>query len=113
MRVPRVLLATLLFFNSTQLWAQEHPLVPLWPNGAPGFESRKDQPENVKTRGKAEVSVSGVNNPSLTLYLPAKDKASGAGIVICPGGGHSVLVLATASANRKAAAPASLSYAPL
>ena len=29
----------------------------------------------------------------LTVYLPAKEKASGAGIVICPGGGHSVLAI--------------------
>ncbi len=73
--------------------AQEPVVVPLWANGAPGFESRKDIPEKVKRKGKLEQSVSNVNNPSLTVYLPAKGKASGAGIVICPGGGHSVLAI--------------------
>jgi endo-1,4-beta-xylanase len=68
-------------------------IVLLWPNGAPGFESRKDIAENVKRKGTQEQSVSNVNNPSLTVYLPSKDKASGAGIVICPGGGHSVLAI--------------------
>src|SRR5271168_3278582 len=81
----------LLCAASGQACAQE--VVPLWPNGAPGFESRKDIPENVKKKGKIEQSVTNVNNPSLTLYLPTKEKASGAGIVICPGGGHTVLAI--------------------
>src|SRR5690349_16409222 len=74
-------------------FAQAPPIVPLWPNGAPGFESRKDEPETVKKKGNVEQSVSNVHNPSLTVYLPSKEKASGAGIVICPGGGHSVLAI--------------------
>ncbi len=68
-------------------------MVPLWPNGAPGFEAKKDIPENVKKKGTLETGVTNVNNPSLTVYLPAKEKASGAGIVICPGGGHSNLAI--------------------
>src|SRR5205085_1168869 len=40
-----------------------------------------------------ELSVTNVHNPSLTVYLPTKEKATGAGIVICPGGGHSVLAI--------------------
>ncbi len=92
---PRCSLSALLLLAiaSGPAPAQEPPVVPLWPNGAPGFESRKDIPENVKRKGKAEQSVSNVNNPSLTVYLPAKDRASGAGIVICPGGGHTVLAI--------------------
>jgi endo-1,4-beta-xylanase len=78
---------------SGQAYSDEPFIVPLWPNGAPGFESRKDIAENVKRKGAIEQSVSNVNYPSLTVYLPAKDKASGAGIVICPGGGHSVLAI--------------------
>jgi acetyl esterase/lipase len=90
----KLALATLLIsITAHQAVAQEPAVVPLWPNGAPGFEKRKDIPEKVKRKGKLEQSVSNVNNPSLTVYLPAKDKASGAGILICPGGGHSVLAI--------------------
>jgi endo-1,4-beta-xylanase len=37
--------------------------------------------------------VSSVHNPSITVYLPAKEKATGVGLVICPGGGHSNLAI--------------------
>jgi endo-1,4-beta-xylanase len=69
------------------------PVVPLWPAGAPGFEARKDEKENVKKKGDAETSVTNVHYPTVTVYLPAKDKASGAGIVVCPGGGHNNLAI--------------------
>ena len=62
--------------------ANAHPVVYLWPNGAPGFESRKDIPEQA-----ASYWVKSVNNPSLTVFLPPKEKATGAAVILCPGGG--------------------------
>ena len=68
--------------------AQSNPVVvPLWPNGAPGFEKLKDVPEQAK-----DYWVKNVNNPSLTVFTPPKDKANGSAVVICPGGGHRLLV---------------------
>jgi acetyl esterase/lipase len=81
----------LLWTFSSQARAQEAKVVPLWPKGAPGFEARKDEPENVQKKGQVEVKATNIHNPSLTVYLPAPEKASGAGIIICPGGGHSFL----------------------
>lgn len=57
-------------------------VVPLWPKGAPGFEDRKDIPEQA-----ASYWVRNVNNPSLTVFLPPKEKATGAAVILCPGGG--------------------------
>ncbi len=45
--------------------------IPLWPNGAPG------------ALGTAEQDV-----PTLTPFLPSAESATGAAIVICPGGGY-------------------------
>lgn len=54
--------------------AQE--VVLLWPEGAP------------EAAGTDEADI-----PSLTVYLPDADKASGTGIVICPGGGYGHLAM--------------------
>jgi acetyl esterase/lipase len=61
--------------------------IPLWPQGAPGFESRRNEPEQAK-----DWWVKNIHNPSITVFLPPKDRANGAAVVICPGGGHRALV---------------------
>src|SRR6266478_3858823 len=61
--------------------------IPLWPNGAPGFESRRNEPVVAK-----DYWIANIHNPTLTVYLPPKEKATGAAVVICPGGGHRLLV---------------------
>lgn len=61
--------------------------IPLWPNGAPGFESRRNEPPVAK-----DYWIANVHNPSLTIYLPPKERTTGAAVVICPGGGHRLLV---------------------
>jgi len=43
----------------------------LWPGGAPGALGTEE-----------------VDRPTLGIYLPAAEKASGAAVVICPGGGY-------------------------
>jgi acetyl esterase/lipase len=68
--------------------AQTAPqVIHLWPNGAPGFESRKDIPEQAQ-----DYWVRNVNNPSITVFLPPKEKATGAAVLIAPGGGFRELV---------------------
>jgi acetyl esterase/lipase len=70
------------------LVAQEkQQVIHLWPNGAPGFESRKNEPELAK-----DYWVRNIHNPSVTVFTPPKDKANGGAIVVCPGGGHRLLV---------------------
>jgi acetyl esterase/lipase len=59
----------------------------LWEKGAPGFESRRNEPE------KGDLNISNVHNPSITVYLPDKAKATGAAVLIMPGGGHRMLVI--------------------
>ncbi len=63
------------------------PVIPLWPNGAPGAEARKDEPEVAR-----DWWVKNVHNPSLTAFLPPRGKATGAAVVVAPGGGFRELV---------------------
>lgn len=83
-----VFITSFLFLITIALVAQENPtVIPLWQNGAPGFENRKDEPEQAQ-----DWWVKNVHNPSLTVFLPPKEKANGTAIVVCPGGGHQTLV---------------------
>ncbi len=47
----------------------------LWPKGAPGA-----------------VGDEAADRPSLTVFLPQAEKANGAAVVVCPGGGYGVVV---------------------
>ncbi len=62
-------------------------MLSLWPGDAPGSEG-KTAPEKMRLSPEGEHIWSGIHHPSLTVYLPAKDRATGAAVVICPGGGH-------------------------
>src|SRR5580658_4467163 len=84
----RLTVSLVMFFATFITRAQDTARqIPLWPNGAPGFENRRDEPEQAK-----DYWVKNIHNPSITIYLPPKEKATGAAVVIFPGGGHRLLV---------------------
>jgi endo-1,4-beta-xylanase len=72
--------------------AADRQEVPLWANGAPGSEGKTakevDEPPN---QAHGYLKVTSVHNPSLTVFLPPRETATGAAVVIAPGGGHQFL----------------------
>jgi acetyl esterase/lipase len=62
--------------------------VPLWPAGAPGSEAKKDLPETT-----VDGNIASIHNPSLTAFLPDAGHATGAAVVVIPGGGHRFVVV--------------------
>ncbi|TDW96127.1 alpha-N-acetylglucosaminidase TIM-barrel domain-containing protein [Dinghuibacter silviterrae] len=77
-----------LYHKYMDTWRLAGPLrIPLWPGGAPGFERLRDQPEQAK-----DYWVKNIHNPSVTVYAPPPGKANGTAVLICPGGGHRLLV---------------------
>src|SRR4249920_1980229 len=77
----------LLLLPATALAADEPQVIPLWSNGAPGFEDRRDEPELAR-----DYWVRNIHNPSITVFPAPKEKANGAAVLIVPGGGHRELV---------------------
>lgn len=74
-------------FGVTAVVLAEPEQIPLWPKGAPGFESRRDEKEQAQ-----DYWVRNIHNPSITAFLPPADKATGAAVIVVPGGGHRELV---------------------
>lgn len=56
--------------------AGKPPIELLWPEGAPGAVGSED-----------------ADRPALFLYLPPEDRATGAAVVVCPGGGYRTLAM--------------------
>jgi acetyl esterase/lipase len=88
----KMLVAACLAVCSTAATAQQR--YPLWQSGVPGFESRAAIPEQA-----TGYWTRNVNNPSITAYLPDPARAVGTGILIVPGGGHTMLVTTNEGSN--------------
>ena len=74
--------------------------VALWPNGAPGSEG-KTATEFYELPNKEHdtIRVATIHQPSLTVMLAPEEIATGAAVVIAPGGGHHFLSWDTEGLN--------------
>ena len=72
--------------------ARAQTTVRIWPGVAPGSE-HWTQPERTYTNTPVGTVIQNVVTPTLTAYLPPKGKATGAGIIIAPGGGFVALAI--------------------
>ena len=71
---------------SIPCWGQTE--MPLYPGPIPNFKAVADQEE---VTGEGEV-IRKVSRPTLTVFLPPKEKSNGTAVIICPGGGYHALV---------------------
>ncbi|HEY5907436.1 MAG TPA: alpha/beta hydrolase, partial [Vicinamibacteria bacterium] len=85
--MKQVLLVVALLSPAAMALPEEPTVVVLWPEGAPGSEGRGEA-EKVRVTDAGDHVVSSVHRPSLTVYLPDAGAATGAAIVVMPGGGH-------------------------
>ncbi|HUX96231.1 MAG TPA: alpha/beta hydrolase [Bacteroidales bacterium] len=74
-------------FSVTAFSQSKPEVISLWEKGAPGFENRKDIPEQSK-----DWWVKNINNPTLTLFRPSEDISNGCAVIVAPGGGFRELV---------------------
>jgi acetyl esterase/lipase len=65
----------------------------LWPDGAPGSEGQTAPESTLPAREDGLRRISTIHKPSLTVHLPPREKATGAAVVILPGGGHRHLAI--------------------
>lgn len=84
-KIKIVVVLTLLLSFSAK--AQE--IINLYPGSVPN--SKANVREENSPAGQQDM-IRRVVKPTLEIYLPEKDKATGAAVVICAGGGYSVIV---------------------
>lgn len=77
----------------------ETPVLELWPNGAPGAvpapgeEKDTTKPTDQLIAGKRLIRLGNVSKPTISIYRPPADKDTGAAVLVCPGGGYSILAM--------------------
>ena len=75
------------------------PVLNLWPDkppdetGSVGEEKDTSTPKSGKIAGQPVIRLGNVSKPTITVYRPAKDKDTGAAVIVCPGGGYNILAL--------------------
>jgi len=67
--------------------------LPLYPGPPPGAALSTDPEVVVKKEGDPIVRVTHVQTPDVRVFLPPKDKATGAAVIICPGGAYRILAI--------------------
>ena len=76
-----------LFPTSSAAAAAEPQTLKVWPGEAPGASAPGAKEE---AKGKR---VTGVTDPTLTVFRPEKDKDTGVALIVCPGGGYTALMM--------------------
>src|SRR6187200_990844 len=78
--------------------AAEKPII-LWPNGAPnphgdiGPEHDTTTEKDGLIAGKRVIRLGNVSEPTLTIYPAPAASATGAAVLVCPGGGYHILAM--------------------
>ena len=85
----KYLLAFTVMINS-YVSSHSQTVIPLYRDSIPNARNTADE-EKSDTDEKGILRISKVSRPTLTVYFPAKEKATGAAVIICPGGGYSIL----------------------
>ena len=79
--------------------AEPAKTIELWPNGAPGEnadlgeERDMTKPTDGLIAGKPVIRLGNVSKPRISIYRAPREKANGAAVLVCPGGGYHILAM--------------------
>lgn len=88
-KTKSILIAMGLAALSIHTMAQE--VLPLWPAGKVPNNKTNTVEEKSVTGADNILRISGVTVPEISVFLAPKEKATGAAVLICPGGGYGIL----------------------
>ena len=67
------------------------PVLPLYTGVVP--DSQPSQLKELTTGQGNEMTIANVVQPTLTVFMPSREKATGTSVIICPGGGYAQLAI--------------------
>ena len=79
---------TIFFSCITMFVFAQQSIISLFPEGIPCENNLK---EEVKEDARIGRIISKVDTPEIEVFLPPEEKANGTGVLICPGGGYTIL----------------------
>ncbi|HET7896984.1 MAG TPA: alpha/beta hydrolase, partial [Flavisolibacter sp.] len=84
----KIILPVLFFLVQGTAFSQM--IIPLYKDSIPNAIAGSDK-ETSEINKDSILIVRNVSQPTLSIYLPPKEKSTGAAVIICPGGGYSIL----------------------
>ena len=76
---------------SISSFSQKKEIIYLWPGKVPGEIKEKAAPVLAASQNDNITRYAEVTNPAIEVWLPDPKVNNGAGVIICPGGGYSIL----------------------
>jgi len=74
-------------------YAQTEETIYLWPGNVPGETGPKHAPVQTPDTSGNIIRLTDVTNPAMIVFEPEKSVKNGAAVIICPGGGYSILAI--------------------
>ena len=80
----------LMFMGSS---AQQKVIIKLWPGAVPGETEAKHEPVVTDNKSGNVTRITDITDPAMIVFPASTDNNNGAGVVVCPGGGYSILAI--------------------
>lgn len=87
------MLLVIIAFTMMSFYSFSQNPVYLWPDQVPGGTGNKHEPVQTPNKEGDVIRLTDVTNPAFLVFKPSREKNNGAGVIVCPGGGYSILAI--------------------
>lgn len=91
--MKKLLAVLFVVFTNLAGFPQENQIIRLWPGAVPGESEPKHEPVQTDNTSGDVKRITDITDPALIVFPASGDKNYGAAIIVCPGGGYSILAI--------------------
>jgi len=74
-------------------FSQNEEIIYLWPDQVPGEMEAKHTPVKTDNSSGNVTRITDITDPALVIFPASANNNNGAGVIVCPGGGYSILAI--------------------